>query len=48
MLLHVVIDNTSRYFLDADGEAFAKELEVGSRVERILKYASCPVIVLND
>ena len=108
LLLHVVIDNTSRYFLDADGEAFERELEVGQqmvaelqelgqargvetrkliqvgvdpvpvilnaareynidliilgtdlrpgsqrlflgpRVERILKYAGCPVIVIND
>jgi nucleotide-binding universal stress UspA family protein len=108
LILHVVIDNTSRYFLDAEGETLEKQLAVGRqmvaelqelgqargvdagtqirvgvdpetiildtareynidliilgtdvrpfsqrlflgpRVERILRKAPCPVIVLND
>ncbi len=107
-IMHVVVDNTSRYFLDAEGSMFEKQLQVGQemvrelcelgksqdvrtttdiqvgtdvesiilnrarehaidliilgtdvrpgserlflgpRVERILKNASCPVLVLNS
>ncbi len=35
-IMHVVIDNTSRYFLDADGTMFEKQLEVGQEMVREL------------
>jgi Kef-type K+ transport system membrane component KefB/nucleotide-binding universal stress UspA family protein len=35
-IMHVVVDNTSRYFLDADGAMFEKQLEVGQEMVREL------------
>jgi nucleotide-binding universal stress UspA family protein len=32
LILHVVIDNTNRYFLDADGEMFEKQIEIGQQM----------------
>jgi nucleotide-binding universal stress UspA family protein len=37
VILHVVIDNTSRYFLDADGEMFEKQLEIGQQMVNELR-----------
>lgn len=35
-IMHVVVDNTNRYFLDADGAMFEKQLEVGQEMVREL------------
>lgn len=35
-IMHVVVDNTSRYFLDADGTMFEKQLQVGQEMVREL------------
>ncbi len=36
MILHVVEDNTSRYFLDASGETLEKQLEMGQQIAKDL------------
>jgi nucleotide-binding universal stress UspA family protein len=32
LILHVVVDNTNRYFLDARGEMFEKQLDIGRQM----------------
>jgi Kef-type K+ transport system membrane component KefB len=32
LILHVVVDNTNRYFLDAEGEMLEKQLDVGQQI----------------